>query len=863
MSQHDYLMRVVGLVLRSLSLGCTALRSASCSPSTHMFSTPSKLSNASRDPRTHLIINQGSSDSEEFERRELDNLRESSAPPALDPLDDQLSDTSDSEIGIPVFKFGASASETQRETQSLVVTAFHKVLSVLRQYVHHTLPQSLNHMCLILFNFIALESRSKSEDAAESIKTNLGEHGKQIVPLLEELTYFLEQYHFTPSLLAQNIKLMSKQHLHVKRKDDETGSLEDRGLPSNFTSSVPAYDYETLGMIMSEAHSLSLSLKMGLSTTAWLSAVSSINGAVLGWLTHLYRIPSHLSASFVDNLQLSRQELLRTALLTHFPEYISKGYRAFGSTLPVVICTHLVPWIQTLVNDVGLPQESIRVGPTAIEEIAENEVVVVVLWVLPDPTEPITWSDAQTDALISYVQKSGVWLHAEGYDTVLMTSLPDPSGNVIAQIADSLVVDASELVQVERYPSPTLFYRATPRRPPTIPKEVDMPAALITPSETLHLELWFATQLKGRQILSQLVSLANLLSEQLYRKISTNPYLKVLEPGDKSNSMLHIRFEMPAVFSHDSSPIPPLPSISEPESSNSATDEQKDDANVQNISTVPSGTRGSYEPLIQEDERATEYIFRFILNSSPTPLPLELRRLHADGQLYILWDPLRCYHLQHLARGHIYTLADMLTRQASIIASTWKCRDVFDSEVLKHSNRLSLVHAVPLDPVGLGAVQYHPEFVSVLEAETGKEAERWAPILDELNASILGELLQIYPLYYSATTEKGAQCLGIHLDSTEMTPEKVEYHVQIILETASRIEGESSFLERVGELVKEGIQEAKDAIERSKVQRTAQKGIVRTLPLVGRVWNWWSPYKAPSEGTSYDLLSGVSNEKEL
>lgn len=100
-----------------------------------MYSTPTKLSRASGDPRTHLIINQGSSDSEELERRELENLPESSVTPTANPLDDQFSDTSDSEIRIPTFKFGASASETQRETQTLVVTAFHKVLSVLRQYV--------------------------------------------------------------------------------------------------------------------------------------------------------------------------------------------------------------------------------------------------------------------------------------------------------------------------------------------------------------------------------------------------------------------------------------------------------------------------------------------------------------------------------------------------------------------------------------------------------------------------------------------------------------------------------------------------------------------------------------------------------
>lgn len=815
-----------------------------------MFSTPSKLSQASRDPRTHLIINQGGSDSEEIERRELENMQNSSSAPPTNHLDDEFSDTSDTELRIPMFKFGASASETQVETQTLVVTAFHKVLSVLRQYVPISPYYALNSHLTDILHCFCCDYRSRAEDTAELLQSKLGENGKQIVPLLEELTYFLEQYHFTPSLLSQNIKILTKQPLPFRKNDDEIGSVEDRSLPSGFAGSVPAYDYETLGMIMSEAHSLSLSLKMGLSPMAWLSAVSSINGAVLTWLTHLYRIPNHLSASFIDNVQLTRQEILRTALCTHFPTYLSQGYRAFGSTLPVVLCTHLVPWIQTLINDMGLPQDSIRVGPTALDALAKDEVVVAVLWVLPDPTEPITWSDAQTDSLLAYVQKSGVWLHAEGYDTVLMTSLPDTSSNVIAQIADSLIVDASELVQVERFPSPTLFYRANPRSPPNHPKDIEIVPTLITASETLHLELWFATQLKGRHILSHLVSQANTLCEQLYRKVSPSPYLRILEPGDKQNSMLHIRFEMPSSL--------PYSSDSSESSKNSVNAKDGRQEPAITPSLLPTTVRSP-----QEDERVTEYLFKYITSSSPTPLPLELRRLNADGKLYILWDPLRCYHLQHLARGHVYTLADMLVRQSSIIASTWACRSFFEAEVLKHSKCLTLVQTVPPDHIGLGALQYRPEFVSTLEAETGKEAARWTQILDELNLNILNELLQIHSLYYSGTTERGAHCLGIHLDSSEMTPEKVDYHIQLILETASRIEGDATFLNRVGELVKEGIQEAKDAIERSKVQRTAEKGVVRTLPIVGRVWNWWSPYKPNAEGTSFDLLSSAANDKEI
>lgn len=689
---------------------------------------------------------------------------------------------------------------------------------------------------------------------AETIHTKLAPQSKQIVPLLEELTYFLEQYHFSPSILSQNIKALAKQLNGTGLRDDDLYRSGEVPRASNSPTSGPEYDYDTLGMIIAEAHSFGLSLRLGLSSMAWLSAVSSINGAVLTWLTELYRIPSRLSATFADDLRLARQSVLRTALETHFPSFPTRGFRAFGDSNPVVLSTHHVSWVSTLVSDIGLPQDCVRVGPNTLNDLAPNDVVVAVVWVLPDPTEPITWSETQTDALISFVQRTGAWLHAEGYDTVLMTSLPDSESNVVAQIADSVVVDASELLQIERFPSHVMFYRSVARTPPwsinsptdlslSVPEiHVEMPS-----SDRLHLELWFAIQLKGHAFLSRLVALSNSLCDQLYRRIGASSTIRILESSDKANTMLHIRYElqMPAVQSSA------LNSLS--------TDVAVDNTTEGEASSQATPTSATlFHSVPVDNEKVTEFLFRYVQNSSPAPLPLQLKRLNADGNLYILWDPLRCYHLHHLARGHIGSFADMILQQSSIITANLKCREVFEKLVQSHPS-LVLQNVSPIDYVGLGAVRYRPELVSALEEEVGKQAQRWTSIIDELNLSILNELLQIHPLYYAASSTTGGKCIGLHLDSSEMTTEKVQYHVQLILETAARIEGEVRFLDRLGDLVKEGIKEAQDSIQRSKQQRTAEKGIVRALPLVGRVWNWWSPYKASVDGTNFDLLSESTN----
>lgn len=98
-----------------------------------MYSTPSKLRHSSNDPPTHLIITQATSSSED---------EQTPFPPHLGSspvLNDALTDEDDEKYGsmrIPVLNLGASASEAHSETQNLVVNAFHKVLSVLRQYVN-------------------------------------------------------------------------------------------------------------------------------------------------------------------------------------------------------------------------------------------------------------------------------------------------------------------------------------------------------------------------------------------------------------------------------------------------------------------------------------------------------------------------------------------------------------------------------------------------------------------------------------------------------------------------------------------------------------------------------------------------------
>jgi len=112
-----------------------------------MFSTPSKLGQPGRDPPTHLIVNQGGSSSDEGEQRKREQRSAFTLSPVGSLPDDDFSDSADPSLRVPVLEFGGSTTETQLEMQTLVVNAFHKVLSVLRQYVLLSISLGREYSC--------------------------------------------------------------------------------------------------------------------------------------------------------------------------------------------------------------------------------------------------------------------------------------------------------------------------------------------------------------------------------------------------------------------------------------------------------------------------------------------------------------------------------------------------------------------------------------------------------------------------------------------------------------------------------------------------------------------------------------------
>lgn len=56
-------------------------------------------------------------------------------------------------------------------------------------------------------------------------------------------------------------------------------------------------------------------------------------------------------------------------------------------------------------------------------------------------------------------------------------------------------------------------------------------------------------------------------------------------------------------------------------------------------------------------------------------------------------------------------------------------------------------------------------------------------------------------------------------------------------------------------MVQSSIKEAQEKIRKQTEKEESQVGIIRKLPVVGSVFNWWSPIKVMEKGSSFNIMT--------
>lgn len=102
-------------------------------------------------------------------------------------------------------------------------------------------------------------------------------------------------------------------------------------------------------------------------------------------------------------------------------------------------------------------------------------------------------------------------------------------------------------------------------------------------------------------------------------------------------------------------------------------------------------------------------------------------------------------------------------------------------------------------------------------------------------------------------------CIYIGMASDDVDVSEL---VETIAITAREIEENSRLLENMTEVVRKGIQEAQVQLQKANEERLLEEGVLRQIPVVGSVLNWFSPVQASQKGRSFNLTAGSLESTE-
>lgn len=129
-----------------------------------------------------------------------------------------------------------------------------------------------------------------------------------------------------------------------------------------------------------------------------------------------------------------------------------------------------------------------------------------------------------------------------------------------------------------------------------------------------------------------------------------------------------------------------------------------------------------------------------------------------------------------------------------------------------------------------------------------------AGLLKKLNELESDLTFKMGPEYKSM---KSCIYIGMASDDTD-----VSELVETIAVTAREIEENSRLLENMTEVVRKGIQEAQVQLQKANEERLLEEGVLRQIPVVGSVLNWFSPVQPSQKGRTFNLTAGSLESTE-
>uniref|UniRef100_A0A8B9RDW6 Pyridoxal-dependent decarboxylase domain-containing protein 1 n=1 Tax=Astyanax mexicanus TaxID=7994 RepID=A0A8B9RDW6_ASTMX len=265
------------------------------------------------------------------------------------------------------------------------------------------------------------------------------------------------------------------------------------------------------------------------------------------------------------------------------------------------------------------------------------------------------------------------------------------------------------------------------------------------------------------------------------------------------------------------------------------------------VSTETS-SGGSVEGYFSGDREVQDSLNRWLGEQLALLVPtsgVDVVELEDEG-VCVRFNPLMTAAALGTQESDVALLVEKLAEMVPVLSCTLRFRLDFREEVLQHA---CLSYIEDLSWPGLGAVRYESRRTDLEEGKRQQE-------LEKINTELLKKLRELdTDLEFSTGPEFSEErnCIFIGMATEDLD---VAALVDTIASTGREIEESGKLLENMTEVVRKGILEAELQLQKASEEKLMEEGVLRQIPLVSSVVNWFSPVQSSVKGRTFNLAAG-------
>ncbi|XP_047390251.1 pyridoxal-dependent decarboxylase domain-containing protein 1 isoform X2 [Sciurus carolinensis] len=599
------------------------------------------------------------------------------------------------------------------------------------------------------------------------------------------------------------------------------------------------------------------------------------------WLCRIFRYENGC-AYFHEEEREGLAKICRLAIHSRYEDFVVDGFNVLYNKKPVIYLSAAArPGLgQYLCNQLGLPFPCLcrvpcntmfgsqhQMDVAFLEKMIKDDIErgrLPLLLVANAGTAAVGHTD-KIGRLKELCEQYGIWLHVEGVNLATLALGYISSSVLAATRCDSMTLTPGPWLGLPAVPAVTLYKHDDPA--------LILVAGLTSnkPADKLRaLPLWLSLQYLGLDGIVERIKHACQLSQRLQESLKKVNHIKILclptmtlseiapsilGQGNEKFSNTNIQECVSAQVEDElSSPVVVFRFFQElPDSASHVSGSQS--CVLASDSVLKAVPAPNVAPATVSRERhSCDALNRWLGEQLKQLVPasgLTVMDLEVEGTC-VRFSPLMTASVLGTRGEDVDQLVACIQSKMPVLTCTLQLREEFKQEV---EGTAGLLYVDDPNWPGIGVVRYEHANDDKNSLKSDPEGENiHAALLKKLNELESDLTFKMGPEYKSM---KSCIYIGMASDDTD-----VSELVETIAVTAREIEENSRLLENMTEVVRKGIQEAQVQLQKANEERLLEEGVLRQIPVVGSVLNWFSPVQASQKGRTFNLTAGSLESTE-